>query len=201
MNRTGGRISNPSVTTNSTKPRTLRSRSRLAKALDGHSKFDAFAPDQTSVPISFCDVIKRFWGDQSLITAAMNKEAQRHKTSKKELDNMRALIARDLADASLAGLSADRRFATAYNAALQAANMAIACAGYRIAWILLDRADDDLPVGLLTAWVQFSSSKNPSVWSVTASFACNTTFLRLASVFPFPSQLWDRGCLALMSTS
>lgn len=45
---------------------------------------------------------------------------------------MRALIARDLADASLTGLSADRRFATAYNAALQAANMAIACAGYRI---------------------------------------------------------------------
>ena len=61
-----------------------------------------------------------------------NKEAQKHKTSKKELDNMRALIARDLADANLAGLSADRRFATAYNAALQAANMAIACAGYRI---------------------------------------------------------------------
>ena len=54
----------------------------------------------------------------------VNKEAQKHKTSKKELDNMRALIARDLADASLAGLSADRRFATAYNAALQAANMA-----------------------------------------------------------------------------
>ena len=43
-----------------------------------------------------------------------NKEAQKHKTSKKELDNMRALIARDLADASLAGLSADRRFATAF---------------------------------------------------------------------------------------
>ena len=61
-----------------------------------------------------------------------NKEAQKHKTSKRELDNMRALIARDLADASLAGLSADRRFATAYNAALQAAHMAIASAGYRI---------------------------------------------------------------------
>ena len=29
-----------------------------------------------------------------------NKEAQKHKTSKKELDNMRALIARDLADAA-----------------------------------------------------------------------------------------------------
>jgi hypothetical protein len=35
-----------------------------------------------------------------------NKEAQRHKTSKKELDSMRALIARDLADAGIAGLSA-----------------------------------------------------------------------------------------------
>jgi len=45
---------------------------------------------------------------------------------------MRALIGRDLADAALRGLSADRRFATAYNAALQAANIAIACAGYRI---------------------------------------------------------------------
>src|SRR6266849_4095522 len=45
---------------------------------------------------------------------------------------MRALIARDLADATLAGLSADRKFATAYNATLQAASMAIACAGYRI---------------------------------------------------------------------
>ncbi len=42
---------------------------------------------------------------------------------------MRALIARDLADATINGLSADRRFATAYSAALQAANMAIACAG------------------------------------------------------------------------
>lgn len=45
---------------------------------------------------------------------------------------MRELIARDLADAGITGLSADRQFATAYNAALQAANMALACAGYRI---------------------------------------------------------------------
>lgn len=61
-----------------------------------------------------------------------NRDVQKHQTSKNELDNMRALIARDLADAALKGLSADRRFATAYNAALQAANMAIACAGYRV---------------------------------------------------------------------
>jgi hypothetical protein len=45
---------------------------------------------------------------------------------------MRAVVARDLADAHVEGLSADQRFATAYNAALQAANMAIACAGYRV---------------------------------------------------------------------
>ena len=61
-----------------------------------------------------------------------NNEVQRHPTSKKELDRLRAVIRRDLADASLDGASADRRFATAYNAALQAAKMAIACAGYRV---------------------------------------------------------------------
>ena len=59
-------------------------------------------------------------------------DVQRHRTSKKELDEMRALVARHLADARVAGLSADRRCATAYNAALQAANMAIACTGFRV---------------------------------------------------------------------
>ena len=59
-------------------------------------------------------------------------DVQHHRTSKKELDDIRALVARDLADATVAGLSADRRFATAYNAALLSANMAIACAGYRV---------------------------------------------------------------------
>jgi hypothetical protein len=59
-------------------------------------------------------------------------DVQRHQASKKELDDMRALVVRDLADSKVSGLSADRRFATAYNAALQAANMAIACAGYRV---------------------------------------------------------------------
>jgi hypothetical protein len=49
------------------------------------------------------------------------------------LAEIRHLVARDLADASNPALSEDRRFATAYNAALQTAKMAIACAGYRIA--------------------------------------------------------------------
>src|SRR5258708_35481915 len=56
-----------------------------------------------------------------------------HKTSKKELDDLRAVILRDLEDAAIQELSDDRRFATAYNAALQTATMSIACAGYRLA--------------------------------------------------------------------
>lgn len=57
--------------------------------------------------------------------------AQRHKTSKHELDGLRAVAERDLKDAYLPGLSEDRRFATAYNCVLQLATMAVACAGYR----------------------------------------------------------------------
>ena len=56
-----------------------------------------------------------------------------HKTSKKELDDLRAVILRDLEDATIQELSDDRRFATAYNAALQTAKISIACAGYRLA--------------------------------------------------------------------
>lgn len=56
-----------------------------------------------------------------------------HTTSIQELAEIRRLIARDLSDAAIPVLSEDRRFATAYNAALQTGKMAIACAGYRIA--------------------------------------------------------------------
>ncbi len=59
-------------------------------------------------------------------------EVKPHQTSKQELDNIRNLIARDLADASVLALSADRRFATAYNAALQSGTITIACSGYRV---------------------------------------------------------------------
>ncbi len=60
------------------------------------------------------------------------REIVTHATSPRELDNIRALIARDLADAAIEALSADRRFATAYNAALQCGTIAIACSGYRV---------------------------------------------------------------------
>ncbi|MDT4954228.1 MAG: hypothetical protein QOJ02_2366 [Acidobacteriota bacterium] len=54
------------------------------------------------------------------------------KTSTKEIEGLRQLVARDLADAMVEGLSADRRFTTAYNAVRQLSKMAIACDGYRV---------------------------------------------------------------------
>jgi hypothetical protein len=52
--------------------------------------------------------------------------------SKQALDELRAVVERDLDDAAIPALSEDRRFATAYNAALQTAKMAIVCTGYRV---------------------------------------------------------------------
>ena len=58
---------------------------------------------------------------------------KRHKTSRQELADLRNVVERDLRDAGVEVLSVDRRFATAYNAVLQLAKMAVACAGYRVA--------------------------------------------------------------------
>jgi hypothetical protein len=57
---------------------------------------------------------------------------RRHKTSREEIDALRSVIARDLADAELGRLSHDRKFSSLYNACLQAAKMVIACSGYRV---------------------------------------------------------------------
>jgi hypothetical protein len=64
---------------------------------------------------------------------AAERKVKSHTTSLAEIESLRAVVARDLADASIDGLSADRRFATAYNAVLQVAKIVIACAGYRVA--------------------------------------------------------------------
>lgn len=56
-----------------------------------------------------------------------------HKTSAKEVADLLRVVDRDLADAGVAQLSTDRRFATAYNAALQLATIALHAAGYRTA--------------------------------------------------------------------
>ncbi len=54
-----------------------------------------------------------------------------HKTSKREITELLKAVDRDLADSQLQGLSADRRFATAYSAALLVATVALAASGYR----------------------------------------------------------------------
>ena len=54
-----------------------------------------------------------------------------HKTSKREIAELLKAAYRDLADSQLQGLSADRRFATAYSAALLVATLALAASGYR----------------------------------------------------------------------
>ncbi len=61
-----------------------------------------------------------------------SRTVQTHVTSANEMANLRELVTRDITDAAISGLSADRRFATAYNAVLQLSKMAIACAGYRV---------------------------------------------------------------------
>jgi hypothetical protein len=54
-----------------------------------------------------------------------------HKTSIQEVADLLRVVDRDLADAGIPRLSTDRRFATAYNAALQLATITLHAAGYR----------------------------------------------------------------------
>ncbi len=54
-----------------------------------------------------------------------------HKTSRSEITELLKAVDRDLADSQIKELSADRRFATAYSAALLVATLALAASGYR----------------------------------------------------------------------
>lgn len=56
---------------------------------------------------------------------------KRHKTTKKEINDLLRLVRRDLKDARVGGLSSDRKFATAYNAVLQASVILLCCRGYK----------------------------------------------------------------------
>lgn len=56
---------------------------------------------------------------------------KKHSTSKKEIESLFRIIERDLKDAEVKSVSSDRRFSTAYNAALQIATVVIHCEGYR----------------------------------------------------------------------
>ncbi len=54
-----------------------------------------------------------------------------HKTSKEEIAQLFKIVDRDLSDAGIRGLSADRRFITAYNAALQLTTIILRASGFR----------------------------------------------------------------------
>jgi len=54
-----------------------------------------------------------------------------HTTGQKEIEQLFAVFKRDMADAQSEALSTDRRFTTAYNAALMVARAALAASGYR----------------------------------------------------------------------
>lgn len=56
---------------------------------------------------------------------------QRHSTSAEEVEALLGIVRRSLQDACVEAVSADARFAMAYNAALQLASIPLRCAGYR----------------------------------------------------------------------
>lgn len=66
---------------------------------------------------------------QRLLT---ENKIKKHSTNKSEVSDLIALVQRDLADAALPGLSADRSFAISYNAAQQLSQVVVACSGYRL---------------------------------------------------------------------
>lgn len=60
------------------------------------------------------------------------KRVAREQTSKKELDELRAMVAVNLKDAHVAGISAQGRFEFAYNAARLMATVVVRASGYRV---------------------------------------------------------------------
>lgn len=54
-----------------------------------------------------------------------------HSTNRQEIEELMAVVERDLSDCQISGLSPDWRLNIAYNAALQTATAALAASGYR----------------------------------------------------------------------
>jgi len=61
-----------------------------------------------------------------------NGSLQPHRSTEKEIESYKKFIARDLSDCVVEGLSVDRSFVTAYQAALNISRMIIAASGYRV---------------------------------------------------------------------
>ena len=68
----------------------------------------------------------------TLSELASQRRVAAEPASRQELDELRALAARNLQDAALPVLSADGKFSMAYDAARTTANTAIRAAGYRV---------------------------------------------------------------------
>jgi len=60
-----------------------------------------------------------------------NKKLKTHTSSSEEIADLLRIVNRDLKDSQIDGLSNDRQFTTAYNAALQLATIVLHAAGYR----------------------------------------------------------------------
>ena len=57
---------------------------------------------------------------------------QQHQPTKREIDDLRGVIARNIADAAVTGLSADNRLGIAYEAVLVSCKLVVHASGYRI---------------------------------------------------------------------
>jgi hypothetical protein len=60
-----------------------------------------------------------------------NRWLVQHESSREEVEDLLAVVDRDLTDAAIEGLSPDWRLGIVYNAALQLATLALAVEGYR----------------------------------------------------------------------
>jgi predicted nucleotidyltransferase len=77
---------------------------------------------------------KKIWilGDENEFKNMVKEEKLKvHSTSQEEISKLFKIVNRDLADAEISGLSPDRKFITAYNAALQLATIVLRTAGFR----------------------------------------------------------------------
>jgi len=97
----------------------------------------------------------------------LNDWLKPHKTSPNEVSDLFALIERDLADCQAVGLSADGRLNIAYNAALQAATIALAASGYRASreshhYRIIQSLAYTIgaPAGLIAQFDQFRKKRN-----------------------------------------
>ena len=67
----------------------------------------------------------------SLEDLQKQKRLRAHETSRDEIAGLFKIAAKDMQDTSVDLISSDRRFATAYNAALQLSTIVLHCHGYR----------------------------------------------------------------------